>query len=275
MSIDSITAAMEMQHDIAAMPVAVHPDRPRLRKRPLKAIHHFRELLKDKENTEHVFHIFESLPRKAFRDEARAFAQSERGRAIYASEPYLPDVLDDHERLRAMPAGSVAHAYCNFMETEGLTAAGLVEESAKLYRKRYGDLVEWYGSRNRDTHDLLHVLTGYGRDALGEACLLGFSFSQNYNKGILFIAYAGARQIKKVTGTRAPLFSAVREGQRLGKAAAKLAHMDVEAVMREDINAARMRLGIGKPVIYRQCLATLQEEGYAQEMLGLSVPQAA
>ena len=72
----------------------------------------------------------------------------------------------------------------------------------------------------------------YGRSGI-EASLLGFSYSQNHNKGILFIAYAGARQIKKTTGTSAPLFSAVREGQRLGKAAAKIAHQDVEALMRE------------------------------------------
>lgn len=48
------------------MPIAVHPDRPKLRKRPLKALHHFRELLKDKEDTKQVFWIFEALPRKSF-----------------------------------------------------------------------------------------------------------------------------------------------------------------------------------------------------------------
>ncbi|MEO1490022.1 MAG: Coq4 family protein, partial [Pseudomonadota bacterium] len=123
------------------------------------------------------------------------------------------------------------------------------------------DLTEWYFNRLRDTHDLFHVLTGYGRDALGEASLLGFSYAQNHNKGVLFIAYAGARQIKKVSGTKAPIYSAIREGQRLGKAAAKIAHEDIEALMREDIDAARARLNIGKPVIYKACLEQLVAEG--------------
>ncbi len=252
---------MEMQHDIAAMPVAVHPDRPRLRKRPLKAIHHFRELLKDKENTEHVFHIFESLPRKAFRDEARAFAQSERGRAIYASEPYLPDVLDDHERLRAMPAGSVAHAYCNFMETEGLTAAGLVEESAKLYRKRYGDLVEWYGSRNRDTHDLLHVLTGYGRDAIGEQCVLAFTYGQNPAPANLFIAYAGGLNVRKNTHTKAPVLRAIHEAKRLGKACPRVCEESITGLLAEPLESARKRLNIAPPAQYREVHRILRDEG--------------
>lgn len=124
------------------MPIAVHPDRPKLRKRPLKALHHFRELLKDKEDTKQVFWIFEALPRKSFCDDAIRFGTGERGRSIYASESYLPDILDDHERLRGMPEGSVTHAYCDFMEKERLTAASLVAEGAKMGKPRYNDLIQ-------------------------------------------------------------------------------------------------------------------------------------
>jgi ubiquinone biosynthesis protein COQ4 len=113
------------------------------------------------------------------------------------------------------------------------------------------------------------VLTGYGRDALGEASLLAFSYEQNHNGGLLFIAYAGARQIRKVSGTKAPVFGAIREGRRLGRAAAKIAHQDIAALMREDIGVARARLGIGKPEIYRQCLAILAGEGILREELTL------
>ena len=123
------------------------------------------------------------------------------------------------------------------------------------------------------------MLTGYGRDALGESSLLGFSYSQNHNRGVFFIAYAGAHQIKKVTGTKAPLFASIREGQRLGKAASKLAHLDVEALLHEDIDEARARLNVGKPEIYRECLAILDAEGFGLEEIDLSEkkpqPQAA
>ena len=105
---------------------------------------------------------------------------------------------------------------------------------------------------------------------MGEASLLGFSYEQNHNPGVIFIAYAGARQIKKVSGTKASIYGAIREGQRLGKAAAKLAHEDVEALMREDIGAARARLNIGKPEIYFECLRILKNEGNAAEDVTLS-----
>lgn len=253
------------------------PDRTISGFQPRKVLRHFGKLIDDKEDTEQVFHIIEATKGKKSHRQASDFIASADGQRFLRDEVDIPAMLDDHARWSDLPENSVGKHYMAFMKREGLTAAGLVAESHKWAppENRPNDLTEWYFNRLRDTHDLFHVLTGYGRDALGEACLLGFSFSQNHNKGILFIAYAGARQIKKVTGTRAPLLSAVREGQRLGKAAAKLAHMDVDAVMREDIDDARARLAIGKPVVYRQCLDLLQTEGFAQESLGLSEPQAA
>ncbi len=252
----------------------VSPERKISGFQPRKVLHHFRKLIEDKEDTEQVFHIIEATKGRKSHRLAWEFIQSPTGQRFLRDEVDIPTMLDDHERWENLPENTVGRHYIAFMKREGLTAAGLVEESHKWAPpdSRPVDLTEWYFNRLRDTHDLFHVLTGYGRDALGEASLLGFSYSQNRNGGILFIAYAGARQIKKVTGTKAPLFSAVREGQRLGKAAAKLAHMDVEAVMREDIYDARARLGIGKPVIYRECLAMLEAEGYRREDLGLSDP---
>lgn len=257
--------------------VLLHPDRPESRYRPLRAIKSFQALIKDKEDTSLVFKIFESLPSRDFLPRVAALALSERGEFLRSTEPALAEVLDDHAALRRTPKGSLAHAYCDFMEAEGLTAAGLVAESERSGRARFPDLVEWFINRSRDTHDLFHVLTGYGRDALGEASLLGFSYEQNYNTGILFIAYAGARQIKKVSGTKAPLFAAIKEGRRLGRAAAKIAHQDIAALMREDIAEARQRLGIGRPEIYRECLAILGSEGILSEELTLGsapTPQA-
>ena len=64
-----------------------HPDRKPAKFRPLKAFRHFRKLIKDKEDTEQVFHIFENLPRKGLIDDARAFVESDHGKRLMASEP--------------------------------------------------------------------------------------------------------------------------------------------------------------------------------------------
>ncbi|QFT77775.1 Coq4 family protein [Erythrobacter sp. THAF29] len=253
----------------------VSPDRTVSGFQPRKVLHHFGKLVEDKEDTEQVFHIIEATKGKKSHRQAWEFIQSEDGQRFLRSEVDLPAMLDNHDRWADLPDNSVGKHYMAFMKREGLTARGLVEESHKWAppESRPDDLTEWYFNRLRDTHDLFHVLTGYGRDALGEASLLGFSYSQNHNNGILFIAFAGARQIKKTTGTKAPLYAAVREGKRNGKAAAKLAHMDVEMVMREDIDEARARLSIREPSIYRECLKILETEGHLASELGLSEPR--
>ncbi len=247
------------------------------RMQPLKALNHFGKLVEDKEDTAQVFHIIEAMKTKKGHTQAWNFIQSDIGQRFIREEADIPSALDDHPRWADLPANSVAQRYIAFMKREGLSAQGLVDESHQWApaEMRPTDQTEWYFNRLRDTHDLFHVLTGYGRDALGEACLLGFSYEQNHNLGVIFIAYAGAHQIKKVSGTTAPIYAAVREGQRLGKAAAKIAHEDVEALMREDIDEARARIGIGEPKAYRACLKQLEGEGYTSSELGLSAPKPA
>lgn len=244
-----------------------HPDRSHHGFRPFKALRHFRNLIADKEDTEQVFHIIEALKGRKTSRQAAAFVQSDEGRTLLSQDFDIPAMLDDHLRWADCGPDTVAQTYMAFMKREGLSAAGLVEESHSWQppEQRPQDLYEWYYDRLRDTHDLFHVLTGYGRDALGELCLLGFSYAQNHNRGIQFIAYAGARQMKKDSGSAAPIFAAVREGQRLGREAAKLAHQDVEQLMREPLADARKRLNIGKPELYRECLTTFEAEGLSTQ----------
>ena len=84
--------------------------------RPMKALHHFRKLIADKEDTAQVFHIIEALRDNRFAKSAEGFFASPTGKTILEKNEYLPHLLDDHDRLRKFPMGSVAHAYCDFME---------------------------------------------------------------------------------------------------------------------------------------------------------------
>ena len=249
----------------------VAPERKTSGIRPLKVLHHFGKLVENKEDTEQVFHIIEATKGRRSLALARGFVCSPEGQRFLAESVDLPTMLDEHERWADCAPDSVAAHYLGFMNREGLSAAGLVAESDRWAPPESlpRDQTQWYYDRLRDTHDLFHVLTDYGRDALGEVSLLGFSYEQNLNGGILFIAYAGARQIKKFSGTKAPIFAAIKEGRRLGRVAARIAHQDIAALMHEDINEARARLNIGTPEIYRQCLTILENEGTAREQLTL------
>ncbi|QFT77773.1 Coq4 family protein [Erythrobacter sp. THAF29] len=239
-----------------------HPDRPAPRYSLPRAIKNFRLLMKDKEDTSLVFKIYESLPSKDFMPRVRDLTLSERGEILRRTEPSLPEILDDHAELRKTPKGSLAHAYCDFMEVEGLTAAGLVAESDKLGRPKYPDLVQWFAERSRDTHDLFHVLTGYGRDALGEQCVLLFTHGQSPTQGHLLIGYAGAANIKKmVWGSKAPVMGAVRQAKRTGKGAARLIEQPIRELLKQPVETVREALNIPEPTVYRECHRIWREEG--------------
>jgi ubiquinone biosynthesis protein COQ4 len=120
------------------------PGRPKMRYDFAKAWRHFRELVKDKENTAEVFPIFEALPWRGVYD-ARAFLSTERGQRIRASEPSLVTILDDHEALRRLPAGSVGQVYCDFMERGGCRRRGWSTNSKSTARPIRGSTIRSIG----------------------------------------------------------------------------------------------------------------------------------
>jgi ubiquinone biosynthesis protein COQ4 len=253
-----------------------NPARPQPKRDVGKALRKFKALIRDKENTALVFEIYEALPSKHFLPRARALTLSEAGEALRADEPALAPILDDHAALRRLPPGTVAHAYCDFMEAEGLSAAGLVAESDKTGRPKYDDLVQWYGFRQRDTHDLMHVLTGYGRDALGEQCVLLFTHGQSPAPGHLLLGYAGAYNIVKQVRSKAPVWRAVREAHRLGKTCPPLIAMSIRELLAMDLADARERLGITPAVWYRRCHEVWRSEGIdPYDLLGKGMAKAA
>ncbi len=246
----------------------IHPERPAPKFRPLKAWRHMQRLIADKEDTEQVFHIIEALNGNAARRDFDRFLSTQAGQARLAERRHLPTLLDDHDPIKALPEDTVGRAYVAFMEREGLSAAGLVAESESHRRthQHYDDDLLWFINRLRDTHDLYHVLTGYGRDALGEAALLGYTHSQHRGRGVSFIAYMGGREIAKYAPRDARIKDVIREGRENGKLAGRIIEQDIEALLREPLAEARKRLNIRKPVLYRRAVKLFQEQDAQAEL---------
>jgi len=252
------------------------PGRPAMRYDLAKAWRHFKLLVQDKEDTSQVTPIFEALPWRGIYEAALGFLATERAQEIRRKEPSLVAILDNHEELRKMPAGSLAHVYCDFMEREGLSAQGLVDEldknrPADMY---WDDQVTWYFNRMRDTHDLLHILTGFGRDALGEQCVLAFTYSQQPSPAHLFLGYAGGLEIRKHP-VKVPVFRSVREAQKMGKACPRLVEMSITELLPLPIEEVRRRLNITAPRFYNQAHAMWRAQGVDPYDLMAPVKQAA
>ncbi len=223
----------------------------RYRRDPVRAWKALRRLLADKEDTAAVFELMRALAGKAIpRGYTRLISTPEGGRIAYERDEFA-DRLSDRAWLESFGPGTVGAAYRAFIAPRGLSAQGLADESRKVADTEIDAAhpYAWYGRRMRDIHDVWHVLTGYGTDGLGEACLVAFSYQQTKSLGFAVIANAARREARKAQ-TGYPHAEAIAEGFRNGKACAWLPEIDYPALFAEDLDAARARLGIPRPVIY-------------------------
>ena len=222
------------------------------------AFRSLRKLLNDKEDTGQVFEIMRALNGSSTaKGYHRLLATREGGRIAYERPEFARKLMDD-AWLDSLPAGSVGAAYRAFIRSENLSAEGLAEisrQSALGVDEPHP--YAWMGRRTRDVHDIWHILSGYHRDALGEACLVGFSYAQTGGLGWALIAAGAAWRARKAR--QYPFVKAIWQGYRRGKAAAWLLGEDYERLMSEPLDAARRRLNITPPTIYESIPAELRD----------------
>lgn len=202
-----------------------------------------RALLNDPDDTAQVFKIIRALSGNAGERQFQKFLASEHGPSILAEERSLVDRLSDREYLSSLPNGSLGRVYAEFTEREQISPEGLVEASESVPDDGpplSPDRV-LFGLRMRDSHDLWHVVTGYGRDLIGEAALLAFTYRQTQNRGIGFIVLVAFLK----AGRESPEPRAmIRDGYRRAKRTSWLPGADWESLLERPLDEVRESLGI-------------------------------
>lgn len=218
------------------------------RMQPIVAAKALRRLIADPEQTHEVFEVIRALSGPALKKGHRRFAQTDVGRTVLREKINLLDTLNNKEQLAALPANTLARHYLSFVTNEQITADGLVEASATEGFDSMEEDVARFGERQRDMHDLWHTLTQYGRDQLGEVCLLAFTYAQTKNRGVGAICLTGCAKLAQIYG--GGVFKVAWGAYRAGKAAAWLPGQDWEALLRQPIADVRANLNIDPPTLY-------------------------
>jgi ubiquinone biosynthesis protein COQ4 len=237
-----------------------------LRLRPIAALRAVRNLMRNREDTQQVFLLIEALRGKTTLRQLARFRRTATGRAVIRENRRLLDRLSDRASLAALPAGTLGRAYYDFMASESLSAEGLVALS-RIERPAAADEVTLFRERNREMHDLLHVITGYGRDALGEACLVAFSYAQTGLKGFALIALFAARRIARARPGQ-PIRRAVFQGYRHGRSAGWLPGADWEALLSQPVEAVREQFAVKPATRYHAILAAVPHQGQSAATSG-------
>jgi ubiquinone biosynthesis protein COQ4 len=210
-------------------------------------------LISNKEDTRQVFEIVQAMSGDSSKRLFRRFTDTPYGRRVVSEPVKLEEILGDRERLRAYPEGSLARAYLAFMEGENLTPEGLraAAEEADIDYDAYPEFAEMMRlfMHLQVSHDLWHVLSGYGRDALGELCNLVFTRQQTKNPGFRLIVLIGGIAVK-LDSPSTPVIKALREAGRNARRTEWILEHDVEALLPLSLAEARARLNIATPAVY-------------------------
>lgn len=214
-----------------------------------KAWKALRALMANPEDTVQVFTIMRALTGKSLFNQYKRFSKTDIGAKILADKIDLLDTLADRKALAKLPEGSLGRVYLDFMTREGITAEGLVEASDEAYAGMNHEELARYTMRTREMHDLWHVVSGYGRDGLGEICVVAFSYPQTKSLGFGAIAMMGAVKYSRQFPGYGVL-KAVWQAYRNGRKAAWLPGQDWEHLLTQPYADVRAMLNTGNPSHY-------------------------
>ena len=229
------------------------PTPPTMPLRPLHGVRSVFRLLRNKEDTSQVFEIVQALAGRSGKQLFQRFTATPYGRRVVTAPVVLENILSDRDALRKMPEGSLGRAYLAFMEEENLSAEGLFDAAEEAGIEFRGD-TQFEEFRRMFmhldvSHDLWHVITGYGRDALGELCNLVFTRHQTGNRGFSLIILIG-KVAQKIEAPSADILKSLAEAKRHTKQANWILEFDIEEILPLPLSTVREKLNLAEPVIY-------------------------
>jgi ubiquinone biosynthesis protein COQ4 len=181
----------------------------------------------------------------------RRFLRTTTGRRLVAQAVAYPPLFTDYDALRALEPGTLGREYVRQLDERQIHPLKLAELTGAAYRGRAFSAEHAYvRDRVRDAHDLVHTLTGYGIDVLGEAGALSFTFAQTGNKG--WAALVLLNHLTALTKLRFDGWRVAGKAYWRGRRARYLPAVDDwDRLLRLPIDTARSELGITPMPHYR------------------------
>jgi ubiquinone biosynthesis protein COQ4 len=116
----------------------------------------------------------------------------------------------DLDALEQLPEGTLGHTYAQQLRSQGLSPESLIDPNPISSPEDY--IVH----RLRETHDIIHVLTGFGIDGAGELGLQAFNLAQNRSPLAVMLIFGGLLKSLQDDEPLEPLLSALARGFQLG-----------------------------------------------------------
>jgi len=199
------------------------------------AIAALRALIADPRRLDQVFALGEALNAPAFGELLARFEADPDGRELLARRPSLDTRSVDFAALRTLPDGTLGREYIRFLRDNR------IDPDVWRPPRQWEGSAAWLSHRLRQTHDILHVLTGCASDVPGEIVLQAFSFAQTRAPSCFMIALLGTL---KHRAHHPGLAVRAVHAWRIGKRAEFIGPVHWEQLWREPVQALRARFHI-------------------------------
>lgn len=159
----------------------------------LQALNSFIRLVQNPADLAVIYDMAEALSCTSIWRLSREYLTAQPGVADRVQERYLAET-PDLDALLNCPPDSLGHVFAKHMKVSGF--------DPEFYRKvMVMDDASYIALRLRQTHDIYHIVTGFGTDIPGEIGLQAFQFAQTRSPlGIALIASSFAHTLSSTAG---------------------------------------------------------------------------
>ena len=142
------------------------------------------------------------------------------------------------ESLLALPSGSLGRTYVERQLEHGVTPKPLLSSEEIKSNSVY------INHRLRETHDIAHILTGFGNDRIGELGLQAFSIAQYREPLAVMLVFGGLVKTLYERSELGPLLHSICLGLTLGLNAKCLLAQKFEEAWHLPLLEWRQRMGL-------------------------------
>ena len=193
--------------------------------------------LKKPSELDSVFGVVSSLQDSPLATQMQRHLLADPAMAALVAEQWRP-VPVDIGLLANLPEGSLGRTYAEQLQRLGLTPESLIDP------KPITTPEEYLTHRLRETHDIVHVLTGFGIDGPGELGLQAFNLAQLRSPLAVLLIFGGLLSALQDDKPLEPLLNALARGFELGLKARCLITFKLEEGWERPLADWRRELGL-------------------------------
>ena len=219
----------------------------------IKAVYHWSRIRKDKpvDRPKRIFKILSLFGTKRYMKTRDKFLSNPDTAALLERDKTLSVLMSNYTEFKRYKKGTLGKEIYEFMQSEEVDYAKLIAD--------FGGFTDGYDARERDIHDIIHVVFGYSRSRFGEGATIATHYWQGNSFGLAFAVFMGiARQMLIQPSAAKLMYTAIRDVYKRQKGINFHAY-PFEDNLTKDLNTIRYELSIPSKTLAIQTVDRLSK----------------